>query len=126
MIPGGEGYSILWPHETAEKMVVPWHEASLFTPPDRWFHQHFNVGAGPARYLALHPLPQFRGMGEQVQDRSDQIEYPDEDPFIRQKFEDELAKRGLKSIMPEEAYQDRNFEWDYGMERPESVRPSGR
>ena len=126
VIPGGEGYSILWPQATAEKIVVPWHEASLFTPPGGWFHQHFNVGSGPGRYLALHPLPQFRGMGEQIQDRSDQIEYPDEDPFIRQKFEAELAKRGLKSIMPDEAYQNRDFEWDYGMERPESVRPSGR
>jgi len=58
VIPGGEGYSILWPHETAEKIVIPWHEASLFTPPGRWFHQHFNLGEGPGRYLALHPLPQ--------------------------------------------------------------------
>ena len=28
-------------------------------------------------------------------------------------FASELAKRGLESIMPEQAYADRDFEWDY-------------
>ncbi len=113
VIPAGEGYSIMWP-EGQDKVVVPWHEASLFTPPGGWFHQHFNLGSGPGRYLALHPLPQFAGYSEAVADRSrDQIEYPDEDPWIRQKFEEELAKRGMTSIMPEEAYRDRDFEWNY-------------
>ena len=114
VIPGGEGYSVMWP-EGEEKMVVPWHEASCFTPPNRWFHQHFNLGATPARYLALHPPAQFAGHAEQVEDRArDQIEYPDEDPFIRDTFESELAVRGLRSEMVEEAYRDRDFEWDYG------------
>jgi hypothetical protein len=49
-----------------------------------------------------------------VQDRAkDQIEYPDEEPWIRQKFEEELAKRSLKSMMPDEAYRDKDFEWTY-------------
>jgi len=127
VIPGGEGYSILWPHEDAEKIVVPWHEASLFTPPDRWFHQHFNLGSGPGRYLALHPLPQFSGMSEQVQDRArDQIEYPNEDPFIRQTFQDHMKQRGMVSEMPEICYQDPDWEWDYGVERPAELRPAGR
>jgi oxalate decarboxylase/phosphoglucose isomerase-like protein (cupin superfamily) len=113
VIPAGEGYSIMWP-EGQEKVVVPWHEASVFVPPDRWFHQHFNVGSAPARYLALHPPAQFSGISEKVEDRArDQIEYPDEDPFIRQKFEDELGKRGMTNAIPEAAYQDHNFEWDY-------------
>ena len=43
VIPGGEGYSIMWP-EGGEQVVIPWHEASCFVPPDRWFHQHFNLG----------------------------------------------------------------------------------
>ena len=32
---------------------------------------------------------------------------------IREKFEEELAKRDLKTLMPAEAYRDRNFEWTY-------------
>lgn len=114
VIPGGEGFSILWPNEGAEKVVCPWHEGSLLTPPGRWFHQHFNVGSGTGRYLALHPLPQFSGHSERVEDRArDQIEYPNEEPWIRQKFEEQLGKRGLESLMPAEAYKDPDYTWDY-------------
>jgi hypothetical protein len=111
IIPKGEGYSILW-EEGKEKVVVPWHECSLFVPPNRWFHQHFNTGREPARYLAMHPPMQFHGHAEKVKDRArDQIEYADEDSWIRQKFEEELAKNGVSSLMPEEAYTDRDFDW---------------
>ncbi|HEY3303312.1 MAG TPA: cupin domain-containing protein [Candidatus Binatia bacterium] len=113
VIPAGEGYSIMWP-EGGEKVVIPWHEASLFVPPNRWFHQHFNVGPTPARYLAIHPPRGFSGISEKVEDRArDQIEYPDEDPSVRARFQDELTKRGLTSQMPEEAYRSRDYEWSY-------------
>ena len=111
VIPAGEGYSIMWQGE-GEKQIIPWHEGSIFVPPRMWFHQHFNVGDGPARYLALHPPREFSS-GEQVQGEANQIEYPNEDPFIRNRFEGELGKRGLKSIMPAECYQDLKYEWDY-------------
>lgn len=109
IIPAGQGFSVLW-EEGGEKIVVPWQESSVFTPPNQWFHQHFNTGSTPARYLALHPPPQFAGYSENMEDRSrSQIEYPDEDPMIRELFESELAKAGLKSLMPDEAYKDYNF-----------------
>ncbi|MFC2072964.1 cupin domain-containing protein [Chloroflexota bacterium] len=116
VIPVGEGYSVFWGGgygEEKERIFIPWHEASCLTPPDRWFHQHFNVGTTPARYLAFHPPDIFWGHSEGVEDRDrDQIEYPDEDPWVRQTFEKELAKRGLTSIMPEDAYKDRNYQWE--------------
>ena len=37
------------------------------------------------------------------------IEYVDEDPWIRELFEGELAKRGLESDMPTEAYTDPDY-----------------
>lgn len=115
VIPAGEGYSVMW-EEGKEKIVCPWHEGSMLVPPNRWFHQHFNVGSTPARYLALHPPMQFHGHAEKIEDRArDQIEYPDEDPWIRKKFEEEIAKRGLKSLVPEEAYRNRDFEWSKAM-----------
>ena len=43
------------------------------------------------------------------------IECPDEDPWLRQKFEEELGKRGLKSLMPDKAYTNRNDEWSTAM-----------
>ena len=115
IIPAGEGYSIMW-EEGKEKIVCPWHECSMLVPPNRWFHQHFNAGGSMARYLALHPPMQVPGHAEKVEDRAkDQIEYPDEDVFIRKKFEEELSKRGVKSIMPDEAYSNRDYEWSKAM-----------
>lgn len=47
-----------------------------------------------------------------VEDRAkDRIEYPDKNLFIRRKFEEQLAKRGVKSLMPEGAYSSRHLEW---------------
>ena len=43
----------MWP-EGEEKVIVPWQEGSVFVPPNRWFHQHFNVGDAPGRY---HQVP---------------------------------------------------------------------
>jgi len=112
VIPTGEGYSYMWP-EGGEKVYIPWHEASVFVPPNRWFHQHFNVSAETDRYLAFH-APRGGGGNERVEDQArDQIEYPDEDSIIRETFERELGKRGLKSIMPDIAYSDRGYEWEY-------------
>jgi hypothetical protein len=114
VIPSGEGFSVMWP-EGRDKIFIPWQEGSVFVPPDRWFHQHFNVTGEAARYLALHSPRHFNVTAEFVEDPSrDQIEYPDEDPGIRQTFEAELAKRGLTTLMPEEAYRQPGFQWDYG------------
>ena len=118
VIPKGEGYSVLWPGdnlewgavEGAEKVVCPWQEGTIFVPPQNWYHQHFNTGTGEARYLALGPLrAQFQGEAY-----SHQFEYPFEDPWIRNRFESEIGKHGLKTLMPKEAYVDPKFEWDYG------------
>ncbi|MCI0784894.1 MAG: hypothetical protein J4O09_01160, partial [Chloroflexi bacterium] len=68
-------------------------------------------GEGSARYLAFHPPVQFEGWAEKIEDRlRDQIEFPDEEPFIRAQFEEELAKKGLTSLMPEEAYTNRDYQ----------------
>jgi mannose-6-phosphate isomerase-like protein (cupin superfamily) len=117
VIPAGEGFSVMWP-EGKDKIFIPWQEGSVFVPPDRWFHQHFNVAEQPARYLALHSPRHFNMSQEGIDDPArDQIEYPDEDPWIRQTFEGELAKRGLTSLMPEEAYGQQGFEWKYAEDK---------
>lgn len=113
VIPRGEGFSVMW-EEGQEKVFIPWHEASVFVPPNRWFHQHFNVGVEPARYLAFHAPVATRHRSERVEDIArDQIEYADEDPRIRERFEAELAERGMQSLMPDEAYRDHDYVWDY-------------
>ena len=106
----GEGFSVMWP-EGEDTSSVSWQGGSVFVPPNRWFHQHFNVGATPARYLALHSAPSILGYSERVEDLArDQIEYTDENERIRETFEAELARRGLKSEMPEPLYRDRDFQ----------------
>jgi quercetin dioxygenase-like cupin family protein len=113
VIPAGEGFSVMW-KEGQEKVFVPWHEGSIFIPPSRWFHQHFNTGPIPARYLAMHPPVQF-AYDEKVDDRANnQIEYVDEDPAIRKHFEGELAKFDLTSLMPDEAYTNPDYDWGLG------------
>jgi hypothetical protein len=103
IIIGGQGYSLMWP-EGSPPERFDWHDGSVIVPPERWFHQHFNTGANPARYLALRaggrkfPRPwgqKAYAVDESVKGGGDQIEYEDEDPQIRRMFERELAQQGV-------------------------------
>jgi quercetin dioxygenase-like cupin family protein len=107
IIIGGQGYSLMWPEGTPPQRF-DWRDGSVVVPPERWFHQHFNTGANPARYLALraggrkHPRPwgaKSYAVDESVKSGGDQIEYQDEDPQIRRMFEAELAKQGVDCRM---------------------------
>jgi oxalate decarboxylase/phosphoglucose isomerase-like protein (cupin superfamily) len=111
VIPRGEGYSLLW-EPGGEKVMCPWGEAAVFTPPGGWYHQHFNLGDEPARYLKFGHLPQLARVGEV----RNQIEYSDEDPWVRQKFEEELSRRSRQGHMPPEVYNAPHYQWDYGDE----------
>jgi oxalate decarboxylase/phosphoglucose isomerase-like protein (cupin superfamily) len=110
IIMSGEGYSLMWP-EGEEPKRYEWKEGSMIVPPNLWFHQHFNTGDGPARYLA------FKAEGVAIRNAQgvpkswiskrlggDQIDYADESPRIRQWFTDALAKKGIESRM-DRAYQ---------------------
>ncbi len=104
----GKGYSILWqPGKEKEKKRVDWHVGSLVgvglssLQGEIWYHQHFNTGNEPARYLVLKPTT--------LKDKNVQIEYVDEDPEIRKLFASELARSGIKSKMPPECYTNPKF-----------------
>src|SRR5258708_19764681 len=93
VIPAGEGYSVMW-EEGKDKVVAPWRPGSLITPPNKWFHQHFNTGQSPARYLAFHPPMQFDGHSEKVEDPApDQLAYVPQDPSVRAIFHPPLPTR---------------------------------
>ena len=108
IVISGEGYSLLW-QEGKPMTRVDWHAGSMFVPPEMWFHQHFNVGATPARYLALRwgslkhrmgGIFKVTGSDEGIsREGGNKIEYEDEDPEIRRMFEAELARRGVESRM---------------------------
>jgi len=104
----GEGYSLLWA-EGQPRVRVDWRPGSMFSPPEWWYHQHFNTSAEPARYLALrrggspeHPL-RIGMTGGSEDTGGDQIEYEREDPAIRAEYERELARRGIALRMDEGA-----------------------
>jgi len=110
IILSGQGYSLLWPEGT-EPVRVEWQPGSVVVPPSQWFHQHFNSGVGPARYLALRkggggrykfPIVFHDGeAGQSIKEGGSQIEYEDEEASIHQQFEAALAKAGARCAMGE-------------------------
>jgi oxalate decarboxylase/phosphoglucose isomerase-like protein (cupin superfamily) len=105
IILSGEGYSLMWP-EGEEPRRYDWEVGTLIVPPNRWFHQHFNIGTTPARYLAFkHEAVAIRnpqGVPKAWISRrvgGDQIDYADESTVVRNTFADELVRRGIASRM---------------------------
>ena len=105
IILSGEGYSLMWP-EGEEPRRFDWEVGTLIVPPNRWFHQHFNIGTTQARYLAFkHEAVAIRnpqGVPKAWISRrvgGDQIDYADETTVVRNTFADELARRGIASRM---------------------------
>jgi len=117
----GRGYTLMWKGSLkysdappATQKRVDWIEGSLFVPPDGWFHQHFNTGHDPARYIA----PTWGGDGKwfmrslggggrthrlgktSTRKGGNLIEYEDEDPAIKEIFRTELRKNGVEMRMP--------------------------
>jgi oxalate decarboxylase/phosphoglucose isomerase-like protein (cupin superfamily) len=105
VVLNGKGHSLLW-EEGKPRMRIDWREGAALSPPDRWFHQHFNTGPDPARYLALRwnnaefPIEAFDSYVRRMES-GDQIEYENEDPAIRAEYETELRRSGVRSLMDE-------------------------
>ena len=109
---GPHGYSLYWYEREKELRRFDWKHGCVFAPTDGLFHQHFNASPEPARYLAVafgglrYPTladkrATFTGMDVNVKEGGRQIEYEDEDPRIRQIYEEELRKNGVPSRMGE-------------------------
>ena len=111
IIISGQGFSLLWPNGGGADAVqrVDWRPGSIVVPPSDWFHQHFNSGAEPARYLALrwgsrrYQLSLGSGgdgdSSVSQKEGGKQIEYEDEDPQIHRQFEADLEKHGATCRM---------------------------
>ena len=109
IVMSGEGYTLMWP-EGQKPLRFDWREGSLIVPPNMWFHQHFNTGTTPARYLAIKSegvaIRNAQGVPKAWISRrlgGDQIDYADESQEVRHWFAEALARHGLRPRM-EEAY----------------------
>ena len=96
----GEGYSLL-SFEGEEPRKVDWKDGSILSPAQDEFHQHFNTGREPARYLAVLLGQLNRGHGGGT---PHQIEYVDQDPSIYDLYVAECAKNGVDVVLPGHEY----------------------
>ena len=123
----GKGYVLLWPREIGihpyqdgheeEVVKIDWKPHSIYAPPDGWFHQHFSTGQEPARQVAIYggranhsDRPRVEGESAvyskirtwehiSVTDGGTLIDYEDEDPDIRKRFEGALREEGVQCTM---------------------------
>lgn len=118
LVLNGQGYTLMWNgplkySEADQKVRVDFNEASLFAPPGRWWHQHFNTGPDPVRYLAttwsgdgrwfmeaLGAKRQGHGLSQPGGREHYMIDYQDEDPAIRDIYAAELKGNGISMNLP--------------------------
>jgi hypothetical protein len=100
----------MWP-EGEEPKRYDWKVGSMVVPPNLWYHQHFNTGTTPGRYLAFkHEVVSIRnaqGVPKAWISRrvgGDQIDYADEPKVVRSMFADALKAKGMEPRM-NEAYE---------------------
>ena len=114
----GTGYSLMW-HDIAKDMIrIDWGHGVVFPPADQQFHQHFNTGREPARYLATavgglrYPMtvqnrrsllglkPDDQGaVSTSIKEGGDQVEYEDQDPRIQEMWLADTKKHGTDQKM---------------------------
>lgn len=113
----GSGFSMMWPSEIGttpfkdgkqDKVEIDeWKEGTLVIPPLQWYHQHFNSGKSPARFVKLggwnNDLYPFSTTLVSDPKRVE-IDYPDEDPKVRKIFVERLSSTGTPLKMPEEVF----------------------
>jgi mannose-6-phosphate isomerase-like protein (cupin superfamily) len=109
----GTGYSLLWPSSVSD---TPWKDGKgdqvhrtnwesgvLFVPPTNWYHQHFNNGTEPARFIRLGSPPgtETHPIGaEGLKSGNTQLSFKEEDPYVRDLLEQEMIARGGEIAMP--------------------------
>jgi oxalate decarboxylase/phosphoglucose isomerase-like protein (cupin superfamily) len=107
LILGGEGFTLTWESGTQDIQQHNWKENSLVVAPSSHYHQHFNAGGSPARYLAAIGIGTRRNRNPYQKNPNDvsegeggtQVEYQNESAEVHKIFEGELAKHGVTCDM---------------------------
>jgi quercetin dioxygenase-like cupin family protein len=109
IILDGDGYSLLWFEGESVRRRVDWRDGTVLSPMEGEYHQHFNVGPSPARYLAMRlgnldfhrPPP---GIGWNSAKEMAGISYEHEDPAIYEQYVAECAGHGATVVLPKPHY----------------------
>ncbi|HEY3115288.1 MAG TPA: ethanolamine ammonia lyase-activating protein [Chloroflexota bacterium] len=107
VILGGVGYSLLWFDGEKERRKVDWKDGAVLSPKEMEYHQHFNTGPTPARYLALRfgvpGVSSGGGASENTpwmtNDELEGIPYEHEDPAILNQYAEECTRHGAQVLM---------------------------
>lgn len=125
MIVSGTGYSLFWWDDAKDFTRLEWRHGMVFPPVERQWHQHFNTGTRPARYLATsmgsirYPLTARKrrstgttsegakiAVATSAKEGGDQIEYEDQDPRIHPMFVEEMHRNGATPKMDKYFFDD--------------------
>ncbi len=99
----GSGYTLEW-NFGKELVEFPWKDGTCYTALNLFWHQHFNTGPDPVRYLQIthglyHSSLRVRkapGYGANVAQHGDEMAYEEQESWILEKFREECAKNGVK------------------------------
>jgi len=106
----GTGYSLMWTDQHADFDDIRWKPGTMFVPPGLWWHQHFNSGSTPARYLAIRwgstkwkvtRYLDHQGIDKNAKEGGNQIEYADQDPRVHRLFVERCRTNGVQVHMDE-------------------------
>ena len=106
----GSGYTLLWREGDSAFERQEWRFGYVFAPPDGMFHQHFNTGEVPARYLAVslgsHRYPVFDRKVKRksapnltLREGGSEIDYREQDLRLHRLWLAELDAKGVASTM---------------------------
>lgn len=88
------GYTLMW-KEGEKPERFDWHEGTVVSPPAGVWHQHYNTGTEPCRFIAFHATTAV----QREEGGIEQIDFENEDPSMRKMYEEECAKNGVTAAM---------------------------
>ena len=84
------GYTLMW-RDGEQPRRFDWHEGTVVSPAAGMWHQHYNTGHEPCRFVAFHASSAVQREPGGIE----QIEFQDEDPSLRAMYLEECARNGV-------------------------------
>jgi quercetin dioxygenase-like cupin family protein len=94
------GYTMMW-KDGEEPQRYDWQEGTVVSPPAGYWHQHYNTGPIPAKFVALHASVALGGDAAKDGKGLEQIDYAYEDKEMREMYIEECRKNGVEVRMKE-------------------------